>query len=60
MEKFWIVIKDIKETYTSKRHPSEEEAKAEAERLCKKENARFFVLEMVAYVEPQEPPVIWH
>ena len=60
MEKFWVVIRDRTETYISKRHASEDEAKAEAERLCKKENARFIVLKVSAYVEPQEPPIVWH
>ena len=59
MEKFWVVMRDKCESYVSKRHAGEAEAKAEAERLCKKENARFIVLEVSAYVEPQEPPVVW-
>lgn len=60
MEKFWVVMRDKQDNYFRKRHASEAEAKAEAERLSKQECARFFVLEMIAYVEPQEPPVIWH
>ncbi len=59
MDKFWIVMRDKSETYVVKRHVTEEEAKAEAERLCRKENARFFILEVTAYVEPKDMPVAW-
>jgi hypothetical protein len=58
---FWIVIRNKEAaSYISKRHPSEDTARAEAERLCKKENGRFHVLHTVAYVDPNEPPVTWH
>ena len=57
---FWVVIRDKPESYVSKRHTSREAANAEAERLCRKEQATFFVLEMMAYIEPREVPVIWH
>lgn len=36
-----------------------EDARAEAERLSRKEKAIFFVLEMVGYAEPQDPPIMW-
>ena len=58
---FWIVIRDTERAnLVCKRHFSEGEARVEAERLCKKENARFFLLHTVAYVDPNEPPVTWH
>jgi hypothetical protein len=59
MKKFWIVMRDQDATRVMFRHASEEEAKAEAERLSKKEKARFFVLEVTAMVEPMDTPVEW-
>ena len=59
MENFWIVIRDKPETYVSKRHYSLAEARAEAERLCRKEAVRFYVLRVVGCAEPMRPPVQW-
>ena len=59
MEKFWMVMRDDYNNYSKNRHESEESAKNEAERLCKKEGCRFLVLRVVAYVEPKNPPVSW-
>lgn len=41
----------------SKFHDSKEEAFQEAERLCRKEETRFFVLELVGYVDIDKAPV---
>ena len=43
----------------TKFHESLEEARTEAERLARKEKARFFVLKMVGYVDRKEVPVEW-
>lgn len=59
LENFWIVLRDKSETYVTKRYASLEEARAEAERLCKRESARFYVLHVVGCAEPKEPPVQW-
>lgn len=61
MNKFWIVMKHAHETFVSHRHESLESAKTEAERLCKKENKRFIVLEAVEVVSPvsREVEIIW-
>ena len=59
MEKFWVVLRDKAETYVHKRHSSLEEARAEAERLTRKENARFYVLAVVGFTESYNPPVAW-
>jgi hypothetical protein len=40
-------------------HDSLETAKAEAERLCRKERARFIVLKVVAMCDIGEMPVKW-
>jgi len=59
MEKFWVVLRDKAETYVHKRHSSLEEARAEAERLCRKENARFYVLAVVGLAQPCSQPIEW-
>lgn len=61
MNKFWIVMKHAHETFVSYRHESLESAKTEAERLCKKENKRFIVLEAVGVVSPvsREVEITW-
>lgn len=40
-------------------HETLEEAKTEAERLCRKEECKFMVLAVVAECEMQECPVVW-
>jgi len=59
MNKFYVVMRDKVETHICKRHANLEDARAEAERLSRKEKAIFFVLEMVGYAEPQDPPIMW-
>ena len=58
--KFYMVMRDDCNNYSKKRHATEREARVEAQRLCIKENARFFVMTFIAYVEPESPPVKWH
>jgi hypothetical protein len=58
MQKFWMVWK-YGGSYPMKRHSDPHEAAAEAERLTKKENAPFVVLEAMAICEPGVPPVKW-
>jgi hypothetical protein len=55
--KFWIVCKNSADLTASKRHYTYQAAEAEAIRLCKKTAADFFILESIAVIEPQEPPV---
>jgi hypothetical protein len=66
--KFWVVIKDDPTkrsplSFNPKTYLSAIHARSEAERLCKKERCKFFVLEAVASVEqtpPPTPPVVWN
>lgn len=60
MDKFWIVMRDDRNNYFSKRHPTEKEARQEAERLCRKEKVTFFVFEVCACVEALQTPVVWN
>lgn len=47
-------------TYSySKWHDCFADAKAEAERLCKKEQVSFYVLKVVAKCKIDERPVVW-
>ena len=59
MEQFYIILRDKKESYVTKRHTDRAEAMQEAERLSKKEGARFYVLKAFLYVEPARPPLEW-
>lgn len=60
MDVFWIVLRDKQGgTYISKRHESMEAARTEAERLCRKEGGRFYVMAVCGFYEPQETPVVW-
>lgn len=58
---FYIVLRDINKPNATKRHSSLEEAKKEAERLSRKEKARFYVCTVTVdgYTEPEEIPVKW-
>lgn len=40
-------------------HPTLEEAKTEAERLCRKEKATFYVVELLEKCFTNETPVTW-
>lgn len=54
---WWVVVRDKPQMYTSRRHDTFEAAFSEAERLCKKEGAKFFVLKVIGMVEPGQ--VVW-
>lgn len=60
MEIFWLVVRYG--TYNiNKWHMTEAEATLEAERLCRKENDRFYVLKVtpVMFCEREKNPVLW-
>ena len=59
LAKFWMVKKDDEHCGTKKIHYAKEEATLEAERLCRQENCRYFVLESISHCEPQSPPAVW-
>jgi hypothetical protein len=58
---FYIVLRDLNKPNATKRHATFEEAKKEAERLSRKEKARFYVCTVTVdgYTEPEETPVKW-
>lgn len=56
--KFWMVYLSGGRA-PSCRHPSLEDAKNEAERLCRTHHSEAFVLEAVGAVEEKEAPVDW-
>lgn len=45
MQKFWLVWSPTGHISPSKRHPSESQARAEAERLARNSNGEFYVVE---------------
>lgn len=56
----YAVAKESLNTFTfSKFHETYEEAAKEAERLCRKERATFYVLEAKSKCYLEEIPVIW-
>lgn len=59
MHKFWMVfVKDAGEP--TKRHPTLEEAKTEAERLARKEAPRtVYILETVLVAKTEAPVITW-
>lgn len=59
LPKFWMVIGHDSPS-TSVRHYIKEEAENEAERLVKKENKPFILLEAMECSEVVEIKVIWH
>ena len=60
METFFIVMKDQAQSYVSKRHQSEINARLEAELLARKEvGSKFFLMKAVACVSVETPPVTW-
>jgi hypothetical protein len=59
MYKFWVVMRDKPESYISKRHPTMEAAEQEAERLCRKEQVAFYILQVIEAVEPVKSPLKW-
>jgi hypothetical protein len=56
-KKFWAVWKENGGGAPQKRHASIEDAKQEAARLARQEQARYFVLEVVGIVAPVQVPV---
>ena len=59
---FYVVVRESKPGWTnnvSVYHPTIEDAKAEAERLCVKHGDRFYVMAAVGFVEPMAPPTLW-
>ena len=60
-QKFWMVARYEGGGAPNKRHTTLADAKAEAERLTRKEYAIFIVLEAVTYVRTaqKQVPVVW-
>ena len=60
METFFMIMKDQAQSYVSKRHQGEVNARLEAEQLARKEvGSRFFLMKAVACVSVETPPVTW-
>ncbi len=59
MSKFWMVYGPFSNGSPTKQHETIESAQAEAERLSRKHNDRFVVLEAIKAVTPSGPPVSW-
>ena len=55
--KFWMVFADGGHAPT-KRHFSQAEAEAEAQRIAQKNRRAAYVLETAAVYEPPDPPVV--
>ena len=57
----YAVVKDKATKCFTKFHDNFEEAKDEAERLCKKEQSAFILLEVVGVIDIKnpEPPIEW-
>jgi hypothetical protein len=57
---FWAVVKDAPTTSFGRRYPTLEAARAEAERLARKERfATFLVLRAVGAAGPVSPEIEW-
>ena len=60
MKTFWVVVKDKEQLQATHRHPSFEDASAEAKRLAEANpGCTFFIMEAVGYWRPSVPPVIY-
>ncbi len=59
MNKFAVVRVSFSECSFSKLHTDFETAKVEAERLCRKERTKFYVMEIKAQCYVPETPVKW-
>jgi len=59
--RYAVVRDDINKKFT-KFHDTFDEAKLEAERLCKQEQVPFIILEVVGnvYIKNPEPPIEWN
>ena len=55
----YIICRDKLPTQVTVTHGSLDAAKAEAERLARKQNDRFMVFELIGVVGPTQPPVAW-
>lgn len=58
MDRFWIVMRNMQQLTASVRHPSREEAIAEAKRLAKQHpNNQFFVAAITGFAHTKPKPV---
>ena len=55
----YIICRDKLPTQVTVTHGSLDAAKAEAERLARKQNDRFMVFELIGVVGPTQPPLAW-
>lgn len=55
----YIICRDKLPTQVTVTHGSLDAAKAEAERLARKQNDRFMVFELIGVVGPAQPPLAW-
>jgi hypothetical protein len=55
----YIICRDKLPTQVTVTHGSLDAAKAEAERLARKQNDRFMVFELIGVVGPMQPPLAW-
>jgi len=58
-ESFCIVARDGNTLQGTIRHPTVGDASQEALRLAAKGHGRFYVLQMVGYAQPAQPPARW-
>lgn len=58
-ETFYIVLREDIQSLPTVRHPTESQARNEAERLCRKHGKPFVVLQAIARVEVGQFPVRW-
>lgn len=54
---FYVVMRDRADTHITKRHATQGEAQREADRLCRKEGGRFFVLRATLSIERPDWPL---
>ena len=55
----YIICRDKLPTQVTVTHGSLDAAKAEAERLARKQSDRFMVFELIGVVAPAQPPLAW-
>lgn len=59
MKKFWMILREDGGLGKGGQHNDREEAETEVERLVRKENKTFILLEAIEYCSPLEQPVQW-
>ncbi len=59
MKKFWMVLKNTGRYEPLIKHETKELAIEEADRLCRKENKKMFILETIGFVEPAPIPTTY-